>query len=383
MAEGNNDDQEKNEEPSEQKLRKAREEGNVPRSKELNTAVLLLLAGGGLFTIGPFIAAALAEVAVNSWTFDHHQATDTDWMAISLYSAFIKEAGILLPFFMILFFASILGSIGLGGFNYSPKALAPKANRISPLAGLKRMFSMNSLVELGKGWLKVLLLGGVGITVLLSFSPSFMQLGPTNVEYASRQGINLILTGFLILAAVTGLIALLDVPWQIFSHTKKLRMSRQEQKDEYKNTEGKPEVKGRIRQLQREISQRRQMAKVPEADVVITNPEHYSVALKYDQNAMAAPVVLAKGADEMALKIREIAKEHRVPMVQAPPLARSLFQFAKVDEPIPEGLYMAVAQILAYVWQLEQYQKGRQPKPRKPSDMPIPDDLRFDPDANA
>ncbi len=379
MAENNDSDEEKNEEPSEQKLKKAREEGNVPRSKELNTAMLLLLAGVGLWLLGQHIANAMGEVAVMSFTFGHDQLSDPNAMGLLLFNALSKEMWILLPFFLLLSLACILGSIGLGGFNLSTKAIAPKGNRINPLSGLKRMFSMNSLVELGKGWLKVLLLGGVGITVLLSFSRRYLSLSPLVPSVAAPEALNLLIVGFLILAGVTALIALLDVPYQIYSHNKKLRMSRQEQKDEYKNTEGKPEVKGRIRQLQREMAQRRMMGQVPEADVVITNPEHFSVALKYDQQSMAAPILLAKGADHVAMKIREIAKEHRIPMVQAPPLARSLYQFGELDQPIPEGLYVAVAQVLAYVWQIEQYQRGAQAKPKPPKDMPIPDDLRYDP----
>ena len=176
------------------------------------------------------------------------------------------------------------------------------------------------------------------------------------------------------------MIAVADVPWQIYSHTKKLRMTMQEIKDEFKESEGKPEVKSKIRQLQREMSQRRMMADVPTADVVITNPTHFAVALKYDSSGMSAPVMVAKGSDEVAMKIREIAKEHNVPQMQAPPLARALYTHGKIGDEIPEGLYVAVAQVLAYIYQMDLFVKGRGPRPERKPDMPIPRDLRVDPE---
>jgi len=192
--------------------------------------------------------------------------------------------------------------------------------------------------------------------------------------------VHIIIWSVIFLCLSTAVIAIIDVPWQIYSHTKKLRMTMQEIKDEYKESEGRPEVKGRIRQLQREVSQRRMMADVPTADVVITNPTHFAVALKYESDMMRAPTLVAKGSDQVAMKIREIAKENNVPQMQAPPLARALYTHGKIGEEIPEGLYVAVAQVLAYIYQMDLYVKGRGPKPERKPDMPIPRDLRVDPE---
>lgn len=378
MAESE-DGQEKSEEPSERKLNKAKEEGNVARSRELGTAVLLIASVAVIFALGGWLVEAMVMITNHTFEFDRAYIEDTSRMSaelrLSVYEASLKTA----PILLLMMIAGIIGSAGMGGVSFSTKAIAPKLNRLSPLQGLKRMFSLNSLVELGKSWLKVLLIGGTGVALLWYYQRHFNALGSSDVMAEMKGAIELLLLPLFILALVTALIAVIDVPWQAFSHKKKLRMTMQEVKDEYKNTEGKPEVKGRIRQLQREMSQRRMMDAVPEADVVITNPEHFSVALKYDQGRMDAPVVVAKGGDEIALKIREIAKAHEVPIVQAPPLARSLFQYAKIDQPIPEGLFVAVAQVLAYVWQLRQHRKQQGDRPNKPNKFDIPDDLRFDP----
>lgn len=378
MAESE-DGQEKSEEPSERKLQKAREEGNVARSRELGTAVLLIASVGVLYALGGWLVEAIVMITHHTFTFDRAYIEDTSRMSaelrISVYEAAIKTA----PILLLMMLAGIVGGAGMGGVSFSSKAIAPKFNRLSPLQGLKRMFSVNSLVELGKSWLKVLLIGGSGVGLLWFYQYRFNALGMSDVMAEMKGAIELLLIPLFVLALATALIAVIDVPWQAFSHKKKLKMTKQEVKDEYKNTEGKPEVKGRIRQLQREMSQRRMMDSVPEADVVITNPEHFSVALKYEQASMDAPIIVAKGGDEIALKIREIAKAHSVPIVQAPPLARSLFQFGKVDHPIPEGLFVAVAQILAYVWQLRQYRRNQGERPSKPNKFDIPDDLKFNP----
>ncbi len=207
-----------------------------------------------------------------------------------------------------------------------------------------------------------------------------MLLKRMATETAIAGALDIILWSVIFLCASTIVIAVADVPWQIYSHTKKLRMTMQEIKDEFKESEGKPEVKSKIRQLQREMSQRRMMADVPTADVVITNPTHFAVALKYDSSGMSAPVMVAKGSDEVAMKIREIAKEHNVPQMQAPPLARALYTHGKIGDEIPEGLYVAVAQVLAYIYQMDLFVKGRGPRPERKPDMPIPRDLRVDPE---
>lgn len=375
--------QEKTEEPTARRLQKGRDEGQVPRSKELGTTLVLVLGAIGLMVFGPFMSDRVSGIAKNSFSFNRETAFDTGMMSSYLNAAALEAAITLIPWLTLVVIAAFAAPLLVGGWLFSTKAIAPKLDRLNPLSGLKRMFSMNSLVELIKAWAKVLVVGFVGWSVLVYFFQDAMRMQDEPIENAIAHTIHIVLWSVLLLCASTALIAIVDVPWQIYSFTKKMRMSMQEIKDEYKETEGKPEVKSRIRQLQREMAQRRMMGDVPEADVVITNPTHYSVALKYQADAMGAPIMVAKGSDEVALKIREIAKEHNVPRMQAPPLARALYTHATVGDEIPEGLYIAVAQVLAYIYQMDQFVKGNGPKPERKPSMPIPRDLRVDPDPSS
>ncbi|MEK9766600.1 MAG: flagellar biosynthesis protein FlhB [Thalassolituus sp.] len=372
--------QEKTEEPTSRKLEKARDEGQVPRSKELGTTLVLVIGAVGLLMFGPFMTQRVTGMALNAFSFDRNTAFDTGMMSSYLNASILEAAIALAPWLLLVLVAAFAGPLLVGGWLFSSKAIMPKLERLNPLSGLKRMFSMNSLVELFKAWAKVLVVGTVAWLVLMYFFTEAMAIQHQALEPAVNHAVGIILWSVLFLCLSTAIIAIVDVPWQIHSFTKKMRMSMQEIKDEYKETEGKPEVKSKIRQLQREVAQRRMMADVPEADVVITNPTHYSVALKYQAAAMGAPILVAKGTDQVALKIREIAKEHNVPQMQAPPLARALYTHTKVGDEIPEGLYIAVAQVLAYIYQMDNYAKGKGPKPERKPDMPIPRDLRVDPD---
>lgn len=372
--------QEKTEEPTPRRLQKARDEGQVPRSKELGTTMVLVMGAAGLLMFGPFMSERIAAMAKHSFSFDRDTAFDTGMMTSYLDASALEAAIALAPWLVVVLIAAFAGPLLVGGWLFSGKAITPKLDRLNPLSGLKRMFSANSLVELFKAWAKVLVVGTVAWLTLMFFFQDAMRIQYENTESAIDHAVTIIIWSVLALCASTALIAIVDVPWQIYSFTKKMRMSMQEIKDEYKETEGKPEVKSKVRQLQREVAQRRMMADVPEADVVITNPTHYSVALRYDAGASAAPVLLAKGSDRVALKIREIAKENNVPQMQAPPLARALYTHTKVGDEIPEGLYVAVAQVLAYIYQMDQFAKGKGPKPERKPDMPIPRDLRVDPD---
>lgn len=371
--------QEKTEEPTARRLDKAREEGQIPRSKELNTTAILVLGALGLLVLGPFLSERIGRIALFGFEFERAAAFDTAVMSQHLLASLQDAAIGMAPWLALMLVASIAGPLGLGGWMMSSKAIAPKLDRLNPLSGLKRMFSMNSVVELLKSWAKVLVVGLCAWWVLWFYFPSVLGLLRMPEQGAIDGAMEIILWCFILICLSTALIAMMDVPWQIHSHIKKLKMSMQEIKDEFKETEGKPEIKSKIRQLQREAAQRRMMADVPNADVVITNPTHFSVALKYDAQTMAAPLLLAKGSDQAAMKIREIAKEHNVPRLQAPPLARSLYAHSKVGEEIPEGLYLAVAQVLAYVYQLDMYARGKGPKPERKPDMPIPREFRVDP----
>jgi len=370
--------QEKTEEPTSRKLEKTREDGNVVRSKELNTSAILIVSAICILVFGPLMGNTLMDIMRFCFDFDARASWDTnisgEYFLAALYSACLA----LLPFFGFLLLTSLAAPISLGGWNFSTKALAPKGSRMNPFSGLKRMFSMNSLVELLKGWGKVIVVATSAILVLVGLKDEFLSMVFEPTENAIAHASRLIAWSFLLMACSTLIIALIDIPFQIFTHAKKLRMTMQEIKDEYKSTEGKPEVKAKIRQLQREMANRRMMSDVPEADVIITNPTHYAVALTYKPNEMPAPLMVAKGVDEVALKIREIGGEYKVPVLELPALARSIYHHTEIGGEIPEGLYIAVAQVLAYVYQVDQWKKGQvREKPQKPS-YPIPADLRKD-----
>ena len=377
MAEENDNSQEKTEEPTPRRLEKAREDGQTARSKELGTMAVLLAGAGGLLVFGARLGAGLENVMRQSFQFDRAVAYDSNYMGLFLLEAANEAAWALMPLFVLLLIAAIAGPIGIGGLLFSAKAITPKLERISLLKGLKRMFSLRALVELVKAILKVALVMAVAILILNLRTEDLLSIANEPPKPAMAHVVWTLGWSFFALACATIIIALIDVPYQIYDHNKKLRMTKQEVKDEYKDTEGKPEVKGRIRQLQRQMAQRRMMQDVPTADVVITNPTHFAVALKYDQSAMGAPRVVAKGADEIAFKIMEVAREHKVEIVRTPPLTRAVYYNTELGQEIPEGLYMAVAQVLAYVFQLRQFRKGRGAKPSMP-EFPIPKDMRRD-----
>lgn len=380
MAEENEDGQEKTEEASERRIEKAREDGQVARSKELSTVLSLLFGMASLYIAGHYMASAFARIATGSFNLRIVDLTNKNLMMTSLGQAMgeviwglviIGGAGML---------AAIAGNLGVGGYLFSAKSLLPKGSRMNPLSGLKRMFGLNSLIELIKGILKVSLIAGIGAWALSTQIDELLALADRPIEIAIKEALYAVLFVVLLMVSSLVLVAAIDIPYQLFDHKKKLRMTLKEVKDEYKETEGSPEVKGRVRQLQREMANRRMMQNLPEADVVVTNPTHYSVALKYDAEAGGAPVVLAKGKDEMARMIREKASEYGIARLETPPLARALYHCVEVDHEIPPGLYVAVAQVLAYVFQLNQYFKGRGDRPPHPSDLPIPSELRVDPD---
>lgn len=369
--------QEKSEQPTPKRLDKAREEGQTPRSRELTTTALLLGGTTALWIFGSMMISVLAGVMVRSFDLERETIFDTTRLSVFLTEGMFRGIISLLPLFGVLLVASILGPIALGGWLISAKAMQPKMSRMNPLEGLKRMFSLKSLMELAKAVAKVLVILFIAVVVLMSFKEELLALSNQALRPALAHSLQLSISAAIILAATTIVIAMVDVPFQMWDHTQKLKMSRQDIKDEVKDSEGKPEVKSRIRQLQREMAQRRMMASVPEADVVITNPTHFSVALKYDPDNMETPILLAKGADLLAFKIREIAAAHKIDIISSPQLARSIYHTTEIDEEIPGGLYLAVAQVLAYVFQLRNYRRGRGQKPVYPNNIKVPPDLQY------
>jgi flagellar biosynthetic protein FlhB len=280
------------------------------------------------------------------------------------------------PILGLTLLVALLAPMLLGGWNLSFEALAPDFNRLNPLTGFGRMFSMNSAVNLAKAFAKFIFLGLVSVLILKSKYHELMGLGGEPLQTAVAHAVSLTGYAFLMLAGTLGLIAAVDVPWQLFQHNKQLRMTREEVKEEMKESEGSPEVKGRVRQMQREISRRRMMQEVPKADVIVTNPTHFAVALKYDEKRMGAPLVVAKGADLVAARIREVASESLVPVFEAPPLARALFRSVEIGEEIPATLYVAVAQVLTYIYQLKTARRDGMQPPTPPDIDPTLDQTK-------
>ncbi|MBQ1557849.1 MAG: flagellar biosynthesis protein FlhB, partial [Pseudomonas sp.] len=368
----------KSEEPTGKRLEESRKKGQIARSKELNTLAVTLTGTMALIIFGAYMGNVLMDIMRGNFSLPREVLMSERSMALYLLASGKETLLAMQPFLIALLIASIVGPIALGGWLFSTEALQPKASRMNPLAGLKRMFSVQALVELLKALAKFLVILAVALVVLSVDQDDLLAIANEPIEPAILHSLKVVGWSAFWLSCGLILIAAVDAPFQLWSHKQKLKMTKQEVRDEYKDTEGKPEVKGRIRQLQREMAERRMMQAVPQADVVITNPTHFAVALKYDPEKGGAPLLLAKGGDFLALKIREIAQEHKVMVLESPGLARAVYYSTELDQEIPAGLYLAVAQVLAYVYQLRQYQAGKGKRPGPLPDLPIPPDLRRD-----
>lgn len=372
--------QDKTEEPTEKRKRDAREKGEIARSKELNTVSVTLAGAGGVLAFGGYLAETLLEMMRMNFSLTREIIVDERSMGAFLLTSGKMAIWAVQPILILLFVISFVAPIVLGGFVFSGSLLQPKFSRMNPLSGIKRMFSMHALTELLKALAKFFVILVVAVAVLASDRQALLSIANEPLEQAIIHSLQVVGWSALWMSAGLLLIAAADAPFQLWQTHKKMKMTKQEVRDEYKDSEGKPEVKQRIRQLQREVSQRRMMAAVPQADVIITNPTHYAVALQYDpENGNSAPLLLAKGSDFMALKIREIGAEHNIQILESAALARAIYYSTEVEHEIPAGLYLAVAQVLAYVFQIRQYHagKGKRPDPLKP-DLPIPSDLQRD-----
>lgn len=370
--------QDKTEDPTDKRKKDAREKGEVARSKELNTVAVTLAGAGALLAFGGGIAQTLMELMRSNFVLSREVITDERFMGIFLMAAGKTALLTIQPVLLVLLVASIIGPVALGGFLFSGSLLQPKFSRMNPLSGIKRMFSVNALSELLKALAKFFMILIVALVVLSADRDDLLAIANEPLDQAIIHCVQVVGWSALWMAAGLLLIAAADVPIQLWQTHQKMLMTKQEVRDEYKDSEGKPEVKQRIRQLQREASQRRMMAAIPEADVIITNPTHYAVALKYDPEQGAAPLLLAKGVDFIALKIREIGNEHKIQVLESPALARSIYYSTELEEEIPAGLYLAVAQVLAYVFQIRQHQAGKGKPPEPLNEVPIPPDLQHD-----
>jgi flagellar biosynthetic protein FlhB len=343
---------ERTEEASARRLQEAREHGQIPRSRELGNFATMIGGSAAVIVVGGAGAGRLAEIMRSSLSFDPRGLADPDTMISHLGNVTISGLIILLPIFGALIVLALAAAVALGGWNFSPQALVPDFSRMNPLEGFKRLFGLSGFSELAKALLKCAVVGGVCAVVAGRLFGDVIALGHMAPKAAIGRSAGLLADAFIWLCASLAVIAIVDVPLQIFQFNRSMRMTRQELRDEAKDSEGRPETKRRIRQMQQQLARRRMMTKVPGADVVIVNPTHFAVALKYDPDKMRAPRVLAKGVDLVALNIRRIAEEHRVPIFDSPKLARALYRSTDLDREIPAGLYMAVAQVLSYIFRV-------------------------------
>jgi len=352
MAEEAESGGEKTEDPSQRRLDQAREQGQIPRSRELTNFASMMGGSVALIAVSDSLVGRVSLILRNSLSFDPHRLEDPSSMTGFMGEAIVSGLVGILPIFGVLIGVILLASVVLGGWNFSPVAMVPDFTRMSPLSGIKRVFGLHGVTELGKALLKCLVVGGVCAGVVSWLFKDVMSLGRMESLGAIARGAGLIAKSFVWLSASLALIAAVDVPLQLFQFKRSLRMTRQELRDESKESDGRPEVKGRIRQMQQQILRRRMMHKIPTADVVLVNPTHFAVALRYDPKKMRAPVLVAKGSDVVAANIRRIAEEHRVPIFESPKLARALFKHTDLNQEIPAGLYVAVAQVLTYIFRI-------------------------------
>src|SRR5574343_319020 len=374
MAMAEDSDLEKTEEPTGRRIEQAREQGQVPHSRELSTFLVLAVAGAAFWMMGGWFVARSMFIVRKGFAIEPQYARDPDLMLPRLAEISGDALLAFSPLLALLLVAAVLPPFFLNAWVFSPKALVPDLNRLNPLSGFGRMFSWASLMELAKALLKAVLVGGVAALLVWKQRDELFGLLGEPLESGMAHAGHLVSYSFLIVVAALVLIVAADVPLQLWQYFDKLKMTKEEVKQEMKEMMGDPHVKGRIRSLQMQAARKRMMAAVPQANVVVTNPTHYAVAVSY-QAGMAAPKVVAKGRGAIALKIRELASEHRVPLMEAPPLARALYKHTEIDAEIPSALYNAVAEVLAYVYQLANWRQAGGVYPAPPRDLPVPSEL--------
>ncbi|HWU84119.1 MAG TPA: flagellar biosynthesis protein FlhB, partial [Rhodocyclaceae bacterium] len=367
-------DLERTEPASGRRLEKAREEGNVPQSRELGTLMVLIAGLGTLWAMGSWLSLRVLSLLREGLTLTREMAFEPSQMFLHFMHQSGEALITLAPLFLFTVAGAIVAPIVIGGWNFTGKPLQPDFSRMNPLSGIKRIFSVRGVAELVKAVLKSLVVGLVIWWVIRHEQDNLFSLITMPVETGMPEMVKEILWASVMIVGGMALIAAIDVPFQLWQYYKKLRMTKEEVKQEGKEQEGSPEVKGRIRRQQRELARRRMMQEVPKADVVVTNPTHFAVALKYDSSRMSAPQVVAKGMNLVAAHIREIAESNRVPVLEAPPLARALYKHAELGDQVPSALYTAVAEVMAYVYQLGQYLNGAQgmAAPEAPRAIAVP-----------
>ena len=376
MAE-NDSTEERTEEPTAKRLEKARSEGRVARSQELSVAAMLIGTSIFLYFMGGYFVESLAEEFAAGFVFDRKLVFSDNIVLENLISLGLKSFFIIIPIFVLTFIIATIAAGAIGGFVLSFEALAPKLSKINPLEGVKRIFGLRALIELVKALAKFLLIGGVLVFVISTSLDSLIELGFKGLKPALSEAGGVIATGMLWVTIPLIVVASIDVPYQVFEYKKKLKMTKQEIKDELKETEGRPEVRAQIRRKQREMAMGRMIDAVAEADVIITNPSEFAVALSYNPGTEEAPQLIAKGVDLIAGQIRDKAKENGVPVFASPLLARALYFTTEVNDHIPESLYYAVAQVIAYVFNLQSVNANQNQIDRPNPE--VPKEYHFDP----
>lgn len=371
-------DQEKTEEPTGKRLEDARKKGQIARSRELNTFAMMIASATLLLMQGGKIGKGLLGMMQAEFSMSRVTIFDPASIPLHFKQTMIDGFILVAPFFALMVVVAIVAPISLGGWIFSWEAISPKLEKMDPIKGIPRLFAMRGLIEMFKALLKILLVFAVATALYRSFISELLGLGAEQLDQSIGHSLNIIGMCFLLLSASLVVIAMIDVPYQLWDYSKKLKMTLQEIKDEHKESEGSPEVKGRQRRMQMDMAQNRMMAEVPKADVIVTNPSHYAVALKYDQNSNSAPRLVAKGVDLIAAQIRNAAIAAEVPLVASPPLARALYYSTEIDREIPQGLYLAVAQILAYVYQLKSARQNDWRAPLPPGDIDVPEEFKRD-----
>ncbi len=368
-------DLEKTESATPKRLEKAREEGQIMRSRELSTFALLSAGFFGVWGMSGMIGVHLQSMLRGAFTFNHADAFDTGRMMIGAGAALREGVSAIAPVIVLTSVVALLSPMALGGWMFSSSSLEPKFSRLNPMSGLGRIFSMNGPIQLGMSLAKTLLVGGIAGTSIWNHREEIIGLATQPLGRAFADGIHLVAVCCGMAVAGMFVVAALDVPYQMWSFHRKLRMTKEEVKREHRESEGDPHVKGRIRSQQRAMARRRMMAQVPKADVVVTNPTHFAVALQYADGQMGAPKVVAKGVNLVAARIREIAAENNVPLLEAPPLARALYHNVELNREIPGTLYGAVAEVLAWVYQLKRFRAEGGAVPMAPTSIEVPADL--------
>lgn len=374
MAMAEDSDLEKTEEPTGRRIEQAREQGQVPHSRELSTFLVLVVAGAAFWMMGRWFMERSMAIVKKGFIIESQFMRDPDLMLPRLAEISGDALLAFSPLLAVLLVAAILPPFFLNAWVFSPKALVPDLKRLDPISGFGRLFSWNSLMELAKAILKALLVGGVAALLVWKEREEILGLLGEPLEAGIAHAGHLVSFSFLILVATLVLVVAADVPFQLWQYFDKLKMTKEEVKQEMKEMMGDPHVKGRIRSLQMQAARKRMMAAVPTANVVVTNPTHYAVALSY-RAGMGAPKVVAKGVGAVALKIREVASESAVPIMEAPPLARALYKHTEIDAEIPSALYNAVAEVLAYIYQLANWRLSGGVYPVPPRDLPVPPEL--------